>query len=114
MTVNDKAIMSEDVLSAYLSSHKGSIGKTSFFQHQVAHYNAKYTMHFKDELPKISVPVQILWGEADEWQPLSYATRLKEDIPNASLQVIKNAGHFIMEDAPDECAQHLIKFCSSL
>jgi len=81
MTVFDKSRMSEEVLEAYLEPLMGELGKTSFFAHQVAHYDCRYTEEITEELKKLPMPVKILWGEADEWQPLYYGERLAGDIP---------------------------------
>ena len=67
--------------------------------------DARYTEDFAQRLP-----VQILWGENDEWQPVSYAYPLQTDIPDARLQVIPQAGYFLMEDAPEAVAQRLVAF----
>jgi pimeloyl-ACP methyl ester carboxylesterase len=71
--------------------------------------DARYTEDFAQRLP-----VQILWGENDEWQPVGYANPLQADIPDARLQVIPRAGHFLMEDAPETVAQLLAAFIHSL
>ncbi|MEK3795620.1 alpha/beta hydrolase [Paenibacillus sp. FSL R7-0204] len=112
MAVYNKDLMTGDTLDAYLAPHAGLLGKASFFSHQVAHYNAKYTESYKTDLPKLKVPVQILWGEEDEWQPLAYAKRLVQDIPHACLRVIPKAGHFVMEDEPGQCSDYIDHFCN--
>ncbi|KAG4959024.1 hypothetical protein AAZX31_13G073100 [Glycine max] len=46
------------------------------------------------DLPKISQPTLIIWGEHDQVFPLELAHRLKRHLgDNAQLVVIKNAGH---------------------
>lgn len=76
--------------------------------------DARYTEDFAQRLPELRLPVQILWGENDEWQPVSYAYPLQADIPDARLQAIPRAGHFLMEDAPETVAQRLAAFIHSL
>ncbi|MEV0282120.1 alpha/beta hydrolase [Streptomyces sp. NPDC050610] len=56
------------------------------------------------------MPVRILWGEHDQWQPLVYAQRLAEDIPGTRLTVIPGAGHFVMEDAPERVTEEILGF----
>ncbi|NMI03369.1 alpha/beta hydrolase [Paenibacillus sp. SZ31] len=112
MAVYNKELMTGNTLDAYLAPHTGALGKASFFSHQVAHYNAKYTESYGTDLPKLKVPVQILWGEEDEWQPLMYAKRLVQDIPHACLHVIPKAGHFVMEDEPGQCSDYIDRFCN--
>lgn len=101
MTVYDKERMSKEVLEAYLAPLAGEMGKASFFTHQVSHYDSRYTEEITEDLKKLTMPVKILWGAKDEWQPVSYAKRLCRDIPETDLDIISEAGHFLMEDAPE-------------
>ena len=98
------------LLEEYLAPISGVIGQPAFYQHQVAHYDARYTADFAERLPGMDLPVQILWGAEDEWQPLAYAHRLQNDIRGAVLQVVENAGHFLMEDAPERVSDYLLDF----
>jgi pimeloyl-ACP methyl ester carboxylesterase len=98
------------VLEAYLAPLAGEMGKASFFTHQVNHYDSRYTEEITEDLKKLTVPVKILWGAEDEWQPVSYAKRLAGDIPGADLSIISEAGHFLMEDAPEKVATEIKDF----
>lgn len=110
MTVVKDDLMTGDTLEAYLAPLQGAFGRASFFYHQVRHYDSRYTEEITDKLAELSVPTQILWGEEDRWQPVAYAHRLVEDIPDAELHVFKDAGHFVMEDAPDRVAGQIASF----
>ncbi len=114
MAVFNKSLMEGELLQRYLAPIVGVVGQPAFYQQQIAHYNARYTEDFAQRLPELRLPVQILWGENDEWQPVSYAYRLQADIPGARLLVIPQAGHFLMEDAPEAVAQRLVAFIHSL
>jgi pimeloyl-ACP methyl ester carboxylesterase len=110
MTVADEARMSAGVLQAYLAPHQSALGRVSFFEHQVRHYDSKYTEEISDELPSLAMPVRILWGARDQWQPLRYARRLSDSIPDADMVVVPGAGHFLMEDAPERVAREIREF----
>ena len=110
MTVCCKERMSKDVLEAYLAPLAGEMGKASFFTHQVNHYDSHYTEEITKDLKDLTVPVRILWGAEDEWQPVSYAKRLARDIPGAGLSIIPEAGHFVMEDAPEKVVTEIRDF----
>lgn len=102
MTVADETAMDGDVLEAYLRPHRSALGRASFFEHQVRHYDSRHTRVLTPRLSRLTMPVRILWGEEDRWQPLSYAYRLAEAVPGTTgPAVVPRAGHFLPEEAPD-------------
>jgi pimeloyl-ACP methyl ester carboxylesterase len=111
MTVADGAeTMTGEVLEAYLAPHRSAPGRVSFFEHQVRHYDSRYTEEVAGRLASLTMPVRILWGELDRWQPVAYARRLAEDIPGARLTVLPGAGHFVTEDAPERVIEEILDF----
>ncbi|MFI8308906.1 alpha/beta fold hydrolase [Streptomyces sp. NPDC085927] len=113
MTVADESLMTGDVLQAYLAPHRSALGRVSFFEHQVRHYDSKYTEEISDRLGRLTMPVRIVWGEGDQWQPLHYAQRLSDHIPGAELVVVPGAGHFLMEDAPERVVREINDFLTT-
>lgn len=62
-------------------------------------------------LPKITKPMQIIWGEQDQVFPLELAHRLKRHVgEKAQLVVITNAGHAINVEKPNELCKNLKSF----
>ena len=114
MAVFHKDRMQGELLRCYLEPLCGVVGQPSFYQHQVAHYNACHTMDFTEKLPQLTLPVQVLWGRQDEWQPVAYGHRLQRGIPGATLHLFDEAGHFLMEDAPAAVAAQVIAFIHQL
>lgn len=114
MTVADSSIMTGDVLQAFLAPHRTAVGQASFVEHQIKHYDSTYTQEISDQLGDLTLPVRLLWGQQDRWQPTTYAERLAADIPNAELIVVPNAGHFVMEDDPARVAQEILDFLRSV
>lgn len=58
--------------------------QTSFFEHEVRHYDSRYTEELTARLSDLTLPVRLLWGAQDRWQPLSYGHRLASDIRGRS------------------------------
>lgn len=114
MTVTDPANMAGETLEAYLAPHRGAIGRASFFEHQVRHYDSTYTERLVDRLDRLTMPVRILWGAEDRWQPTTYAERLASDIPDAELVTIPEAGHFVIEDAPERVTEEILDVLSRM
>jgi pimeloyl-ACP methyl ester carboxylesterase len=110
MTVHKEAGMPAEVLETYLSAIAGPIGQPSFFQHQVRHYDSRYTEEITADLKTIACPTQIIWGAEDRWQPVHWADRLHRDIPGSALTVIPNSGHFLMEEEPERVADLIAGF----
>ncbi len=69
-----------------------------------------HTAEFEPLLRSMRTPVRILWGERDAWLDPSVARCLKDLLPNADLELIPDAGHFSMGDAPERVANALVDF----
>jgi pimeloyl-ACP methyl ester carboxylesterase len=111
MTVYNESHMQGERLRAYLVPLTGPIGQPSFFQHQVRFYDSRYTEEITSRLHELGkLPVLLLWGREDRWQPLSYGQRLARAIPGAELEVLEQAGHFLLEDRPGECTEAILSF----
>jgi pimeloyl-ACP methyl ester carboxylesterase len=55
----------------------------------------------EEELPKISSPTLIVWGEHDQLVPARDAERLEELIPGARREVFERTGHVAMLERPE-------------
>lgn len=113
MTVTDADRMRGENLEAYLAPHRCALGRASFFDHQVRHYDSTHTESLTAHLADLELPVRILWGGRDQWQPVSYAERLTTDIPGAELVVLPDAGHFVMEDDAAAVTREILDFLAA-
>lgn len=110
MTVTGDGNMSGAVLDAYLAPHRSAVGRTSFFWHQVRHYDSTHTRQVVPYLGQLTMPVRIVWGGADSWQPASYAERLHRAIPGSTAPfIVPGAGHFLPEDAPHTLVEQILQ-----
>jgi pimeloyl-ACP methyl ester carboxylesterase len=57
------------------------------------------------EIEQLSLPVLILWGEADDYQEPKIGQQLADRLVAARLVMLKEAGHFLPEDQPEEIAR---------
>jgi pimeloyl-ACP methyl ester carboxylesterase len=64
-------------------------------------------------LAELGVPTLVLWGERDEFAPLSGANRFQREIPGARLEVVEGAGHFVYDQEPERCARAVVEFLSA-
>jgi pimeloyl-ACP methyl ester carboxylesterase len=64
---------------------------------------------YSDQLPallgEVRVPTLVVWGEADRVVPLDVGRRFVEILPEARLEVLAGAGHFVDLEEPDRLAE---------
>jgi pimeloyl-ACP methyl ester carboxylesterase len=65
---------------------------------------------YNTQLPFITIPILLLWGENDPWIPLSVGRRLREALPRSTLQVIPCCGHPPQEELPQVTADLILNF----
>ena len=52
-------------------------------------------------LGEVTVPVELVWGDADELFTMTYARRLVDGLPAARLHPVKDCGHVPQRECPD-------------
>ena len=57
---------------------------------------------------RITVPVQLVWGEEDPFFPVAWARQMVGTFPDARLEVVPGAGLFAHEERPAEVARALL------
>ncbi|HXW36746.1 MAG TPA: alpha/beta hydrolase [Nitrososphaerales archaeon] len=69
----------------------------------------------KGKLPRLDIPVLLIWGERDSVFPLEeYGKPLREALPRSRLEVVKQAGHGAYLDKPVEFNELLLGFLSEV
>ncbi len=66
-----------------------------------------------DRLPAISIPVLVVWGEADRMIPVEHGRAYAKAIPGARLTLIQHAGHLPQLEAPAELRSAIAEFTAS-
>ena len=70
----------------------------------------RYTREVEGQYPTVRCPVQILWGEEDQWIPIERGRALHRMIPGSQFYPVPNAGHLVQEDAPEAIVAALLRF----
>eukprot|EP00268_Persea_americana_P017755 TRINITY_DN185_c0_g2_i5.p1 TRINITY_DN185_c0_g2~~TRINITY_DN185_c0_g2_i5.p1 ORF type:complete len:223 (-),score=57.25 TRINITY_DN185_c0_g2_i5:2443-3111(-) len=70
-------------------------------------------------MPKISLPVLVLWGDQDPFTPLDgpvgkYFSSLPSQLPNINLYVLEGVGHCPHDDRPNLVHERLLPWLASL
>ncbi len=60
-------------------------------------------------LAEIAMPVKLLVGEQDQYFPPAASVKLSKALPNATLDVIAGAGHFLHLEMPQVVATHVLE-----
>lgn len=74
------------------------------------HPNAAYIDQIRNEMTQWNLPVLVVWPDGDmAWKP-DEGERIAKMVPNGQFYLVKNAGHYLQEDAGEEVVQALIRF----
>ena len=64
-----------------------------------------YSQTLPHLLGGVTAPALVVWGREDSIVPLECGERYVKALPNARLEVINQAGHFVEMEKPDELAK---------
>jgi pimeloyl-ACP methyl ester carboxylesterase len=101
--------VTEALLLEYVRPFHGVAGKQAYLRCARALNNRDILIRAA-EIEQLPLPVLILWGEADVYQGVKVGRRLADELPGAHLVVLKEAGHFLPEDQPQEIARLIRAF----
>jgi len=65
---------------------------------------------FEHKLKEVRVPTLVLFGEHDKVVPPGNAELLAREIPNSTVKILPNAGHFFPMEVPDEATAVIVEF----
>lgn len=71
--------------------------------------------HREGDLPseilnQIQTPCLLIWGEHDKSLPVHVGERLNKDLVNSTLVILKETGHALPEERPNEVYHHIKNF----
>ncbi|MCR2823151.1 alpha/beta fold hydrolase [Lederbergia panacisoli] len=106
IVVYDRSIIDEKMIRGY---------EEPFHHNDIFRALAKMLRHREGDLAPealrtIETPCLLIWGEHDKVVPLNIGNRLNQDLPNTELIVLKNAGHLLPEEKPEEVYKEIIDF----
>jgi haloalkane dehalogenase len=71
-------------------------------------FDDRYVRELAGVHARITVPVQMVWGDQDPFFPLAWAEEMVGTFPDARLEVVPGAGLFSHEERPAEVARALL------
>ena len=86
-----------------------AMANAAHYQLIFGHLRERY-VPLEPELPKITAPVLLLWGDKDRVLDVSSIEVMKPLLQKPSVVVMKNCGHVPMLERPEETAGHYQRF----
>ena len=68
------------------------------------------TVNLEPLLPRIEIPVLIIWGEYDRILDVSSVEKMRPLLPQAEVIIMEDTGHMPMLERPSETAIHYLRF----
>jgi pimeloyl-ACP methyl ester carboxylesterase len=102
--------MAEEIFRGYFSPWSGA-GQAAYYRF-LAQLDEGYLDAITGRLKDVSCPTRLIWGDHDTWIPPATAERLTRLIPGSDVRLIKQAGHFVLDDAPDAVLGAVFGFLS--
>ncbi len=91
--------LNDDTLKIYMQPWQGIQGQAAFYR-QIAQMDQYYTDQIETLYTQMD-NIHILWGENDQWIPLSQGKLFADRVANGNLTIVPNSGHLMQEDAPE-------------
>jgi pimeloyl-ACP methyl ester carboxylesterase len=99
-------------LDAYTSEWNSSLGKNLLFQH-IRLLNPIYMNSVSSDLRQLDIPVLLVFGESDKITAPSLGERMQREIPGAHLEIIKGAGHLVLDETPEVVGKLVAEFAGA-
>lgn len=79
---------------------------------EIVSEKSRYSLH--QNMDKIKVPTQIIWGKQDQVLDVSGADMLAKSIANCQVELLENCGHSVVMERPRKTAKLIIDFLASV
>ncbi|MGE6259897.1 alpha/beta fold hydrolase [Heyndrickxia sporothermodurans] len=105
-TLFNHALINEEMIDGYLQP---------FLQNEIFKALTRMIRHREGDLPveilnQIKTPCLLIWGDHDKSMPLHVGQQLNQDLANSELIVLKETGHAVPEERPNEIYHHIQSF----
>jgi pimeloyl-ACP methyl ester carboxylesterase len=104
-----KERVTDALVGEYASHFVGLQGREAYLHCARALNNRDILIRAAD-IERLTVPVLILCGKGDDSQEVMVGQRLADRLPSSRLVIVKDAGHILPEDQPEEVARLMRAF----
>lgn len=74
------------------------------------HPNFEYISDIDRTLQKWDIPVLVMFSDKDMVFKVAEGQRIADMVPNGRFQLVRDAGHYLQEDAGEEIAERIVTF----
>lgn len=104
--VHDKSLIDEAMIQGYANQ---------FEDPRIFPALGLLLRHREGDLPleaiqRIQTPCLLIWGDHDKIVPVSIGKKLAKDLPQATLVILKETGHLLPEERPQDVYQEIRSF----
>jgi pimeloyl-ACP methyl ester carboxylesterase len=92
--------LSNEAFGAYMTPWQGAQGQAAFYR-QIAQMDQRFTDEIEGRYAPLDCPVTLLWGEEDQWIPISRGHALAAKLTRGALTPVPGSGHLMQDDAPE-------------
>lgn len=89
-----------DVIDMYASAWRGATGKPAFYR-QIAQSGDQYIESVQECYAPLGFDSHLIWGRHDQAIPIQQGYQLASALKPSSFTEVPDAGHLVMEDAPE-------------
>lgn len=90
----------DEALDAYTAPWRGPVGQAGFYR-QIAQMDQSFTDEVEGLYGPMGCPVTLLWGQEDQWIPISRGHALAAKLTGGALTPVPGSGHLMQDDAPE-------------
>jgi 2-hydroxymuconate-semialdehyde hydrolase len=105
-------LVTPELVARYERPFEGVAGRLAYLRAARA-LRSEDLMTRIDVIEALSIPVLLIWGAHDPFQPVKYGHRLASALQNAKIEIVETAGHFLPEDEPALLGKRLAAFVSA-
>lgn len=109
----DDSLITDQMISNYSNNMESSGTHTALIK-SVNHDAFSEVDNMKKNYGKVNVPVLIIWGDNDDIVDVHDGYKLKKDIPQSQLVILKDCGHIPQEEVPDKTISIMDDFFNGL
>ena len=104
--VHDHSLIDDEMMSGYLQPFL----EEDIFRALTRMIRDRENDLSGQQLKEINTPCLLIWGEHDRVVPVSVGNRLHHDLKNSELIVLKETGHLVPEERPEDIYTHIKNF----